>query len=619
MITFLKGDTTAAITLAFAEEGDFSSKTVWLEYQCVRRSFSGVAASDTLTFSFSAEETAPMSLGAYPVRIWLVDDATGDVTTIHNAAVKFRVTDSAAEVHGGGAINLDVRGGLHGIDGLPERWNESDLRGKINEIIRRLGGAVAMLVLAFLPVFGATVEVQTAPKGEIYNDQQIVTNVVLDVSDMATLEDLAAATPGDYDELKSKVEAKADKLQVVVTNNYWTVESDSSTLDGLVLTQIDGSSAWSLDESVYNLDIMPSVVLTYHTGRWWYYDSMFVSTAQIFEPKEAAYLEATTGFGSWSNTVYLTRHVFSQTNEVVYSGIYEKDMGAISDALSNKVDKVETVKTLVSFDFAGMWRPDPGIYLWRRDNGIADIEDGETVTTHIELTWADGTWTKRDVKTYYPSGREVTTGTQTVQGALDLTPVMGFYRNERTAVYRITEKEVIYTREQADEQFISAASNTMTRAGVVTDYLASGAKGGIRIRYSSGNENNYTSYAYSGVAVRRNGVTDDYLFGTTNALGVVRFQDLENIITEICLRLVGNVYWESNDGGRTADAYYRDSAAISNIVSSATAMVANSRGNAYLNVEDGKAYVYQEDDAGGVADTPEEEQLDQPEEEGATP
>jgi len=109
MITFLKGDTTAAITLAFAEEGDFSSKTVWLEYQCVRRSFSGVAASDTLTFSFSAEETAPMSLGAYPVRIWLVDDATGD--EVHDGLVAREVQVFAAEHDGrAGAAHVHFGG-----------------------------------------------------------------------------------------------------------------------------------------------------------------------------------------------------------------------------------------------------------------------------------------------------------------------------------------------------------------------------------------------------------------------------------------------------------------------------------------------------------------------------
>lgn len=183
MTTFLKGDTTAAITLALADGFDYSGKTVNLEYQGVRRTFTGCVAGGALTFAFAAEETAPMSLGAYPVRVWI--EGGGEVMTVHNADVKLRVTDCIADVHGGGAIYLDVHGGLHGIEGLPERFTDEDLRSKVNEIVRRLGGAVAIAVLALLPAFGSTVDVLTAPKGVIYNDQQVVTNVTVDVSDKA--------------------------------------------------------------------------------------------------------------------------------------------------------------------------------------------------------------------------------------------------------------------------------------------------------------------------------------------------------------------------------------------------------------------------------------------------
>jgi len=191
MTTFLKGDTTAAITLALAEGFDYSNKTVHLEYQGARRAFPGCAAGGSLTFAFSAEETAPMSLGAYPVRVWI--EGGGEVLTVHNADVKLRVTDRVSEVHGGGAICLDVRGGLHGIEGLPERYTDEDLRDKVNEILRRLGGTVAALLLCALPAYGAGVVVQTAPKGRIFNDQRIVTNVVFDASGLARTDELPPA------------------------------------------------------------------------------------------------------------------------------------------------------------------------------------------------------------------------------------------------------------------------------------------------------------------------------------------------------------------------------------------------------------------------------------------
>ena len=183
MTTILKGDTSKAITIALSDGFDYSGKTVVVEYQGVRRSFSNAVAGGDITFSFAAEETAPMSLGTYPVRVWI--EGGGEVVTVHNADVKLCVTDCIADVHGGGAIYLDVHGGLHGIEGLPERYTDDDLRRKINEILRRGGGVVAALLLCATAAFGASVEVQTAPKGTIYNDQPVVTNVTVDVSDKA--------------------------------------------------------------------------------------------------------------------------------------------------------------------------------------------------------------------------------------------------------------------------------------------------------------------------------------------------------------------------------------------------------------------------------------------------
>ena len=193
MTNILKGDSSAEITLAVAQGCDYSGKTLHVEYQGARRSFFGVAAGGTVSFAFSAKETASMSLGAYPLRVWL-ESANGDRITIHNAAVRIRVTDDPVEVHGDSdAVYLDARGALYGIDGLPARFTDNDLKAKIDEIVRRLGGTVALLLACALPAFGTgPLTVQTAPKGEIYNDQPVVTNVTFDASGITT--DLTPAT-----------------------------------------------------------------------------------------------------------------------------------------------------------------------------------------------------------------------------------------------------------------------------------------------------------------------------------------------------------------------------------------------------------------------------------------
>ena len=76
---------------------------------------------------------------------------------------------------------------------------------------------------------------------------------------------------------------------------------------------------------------------------------------------------------------------------------------------------------------------------------------------------------------------------------------------------------------------ISRSANTMTAAGVYTEYLINPSlQGGVRIRYSSTSDANQTTYMYSGVAARRNGATTDYLWDTSSESGVVRRSELSS-------------------------------------------------------------------------------------------
>lgn len=188
MTTIKKGDTSAEMSLVLAEGFDYAGKTVFVEYQGARRAFSGVVAGGSVAFSFTARETAAMSLGVYPVFVRI--EGGGEPITVHNAAVKIRVTDCVEDVRSGSTIYVDVRGGLFGIEGLPARYTDEDLKAKVNEIVRRLGGTVAALLVCALPAFGAGVTVLTAPKGAIYNDQPVVTNIIADIPEV----DMSAVT-----------------------------------------------------------------------------------------------------------------------------------------------------------------------------------------------------------------------------------------------------------------------------------------------------------------------------------------------------------------------------------------------------------------------------------------
>ena len=219
MIKILKGDTSADISFALAEGFDYSGATVHVEYQGAVKTFTGCAAGDVLALRFSADETAVMSLGSYPVVV-RITNPPGMVKTIQNATTKICVTDDPSEVSGG-VIALDVKGMLYGIEDLPERWTEADIVAKLREIMRR-GGAVLCALLTF-SAFGASV--QTARKDAIWNDAQIVTNVTFD----------GLATTNDTDTLSRSVNALwqytfGDRTWIAVTNYMRTAEGVAPSL-----------------------------------------------------------------------------------------------------------------------------------------------------------------------------------------------------------------------------------------------------------------------------------------------------------------------------------------------------------------------------------------------------
>lgn len=73
------------------------------------------------------------------------------------------------------------------VEPLPERFTDEDVRRRLNQLVSAAKGASAAVVALLLgaAAFGAGVTVQTAPKGTIYNDEQIVTNVVFDATGLA--------------------------------------------------------------------------------------------------------------------------------------------------------------------------------------------------------------------------------------------------------------------------------------------------------------------------------------------------------------------------------------------------------------------------------------------------
>lgn len=171
--TILKGDTSAPICFTAPE----TAARLLAKYQGVVRTFEHVAQGDQLSIRFTAEESAAFKLGTSPI-YFAAGYADGRVKT-YPISAKIKVTDSPALVYGS---TLDVDPGadggkpLDGVDALPELHTMDDMAAKLNEIIHKLGGGAAAILLTLcLSALGASV--QTAPIGALRNDAQVVTNV----------------------------------------------------------------------------------------------------------------------------------------------------------------------------------------------------------------------------------------------------------------------------------------------------------------------------------------------------------------------------------------------------------------------------------------------------------
>jgi len=105
-----------------------------------------------------------------------------------------------------------------GIEPLPERFTDEDVKTRLDQLIIAAKGASAAVVALLLgaAALAAGVTVQTAPKGTIYNDGQIVTNVVFDATGLAEVTNVytkaeteakiveLAPAPGDYATVSNK-------------------------------------------------------------------------------------------------------------------------------------------------------------------------------------------------------------------------------------------------------------------------------------------------------------------------------------------------------------------------------------------------------------------------------
>lgn len=78
------------------------------------------------------------------------------------------------------------------------------------------------------------------------------------------------------------------------------------------------------------------------------------------------------------------------------------------------------------------------------------------------------------------------------------------------------------------ENWLGVQGNAGRTIKILAQGSGSSPAGGVQVTASTLNNNNTTTYAYSGVAVKRNGVNTDYLWDSTSSSGIVRRSEIDN-------------------------------------------------------------------------------------------
>ena len=208
MPVILKGDTSARISFSLTDNFSYEGYSLRVDFHHVSYVIYDLKAGSTVSVQYTAEDTSRFPLGTGLMTLTL-ENEEGTRRTLPVERVK--VTDAPAEVYDG-AIIIDP--GMAKVEDLPERFTDNDVRSKINQILSFFRRCAAFCLLGIMSYGFVAASVLTAPKGEIYNDSPVVTNV--------NLEGLAKT-----DEVPQIVTKVVNDVSETLFNNYISATNDN--------------------------------------------------------------------------------------------------------------------------------------------------------------------------------------------------------------------------------------------------------------------------------------------------------------------------------------------------------------------------------------------------------
>jgi len=301
--------------------------------------------------------------------------------------------DTAAYYPGGTAIAGSVPGGGHegvsrpavgpgvapaifgGVDELPPRFTDEDVWNQVNQLIRAgtvLAGGVLLSLGVYASLPAAELSVQRAAKGTVHNDEPVVTNVTLDVSDLAAASALAAATNaldaavqvGLADAtnvldtaLRHEIDTKADAVKRALgpgTNDTWVCSWNGFEIPFLERLEyggtfgVDHADIWrgtNTDERVLTDNyLMPLAPITLtHDIRIYTYTNGLHSVDYIAKSGNGRYVLYPLTIDGESDGVYLdVEDIDEQDGEIVRFGYGASDPDIDFDVHLSLVRKFAT-------------------------------------------------------------------------------------------------------------------------------------------------------------------------------------------------------------------------------------------------------------------------------------